>query len=555
MINRRSYMKLKNRLLAILTAAMLSTGVFSTPVQQFIGASVTAEAAASVATPTASRKSASYYCSGKLKVTLSCATKGATIYYSTNGGKSYRVYSKPLYFVKNGTIKFYAVKNGVKSKVASRTYKLVPKFTISLASGEYDGAKKVYLSSAVSGVKYYYTLDGSTPTTKSKLYTASGITIDESCKLRVRTSKSGWSAVISNRTYTINQDDDNSSIIAGESILDNYKVKYGYNQLTTTQKKLYAALFEGVAAHKTTIDVRSIGANADDLDKAFYAMYYESPQFFWLMGGYSQSYNSSSILTVSPMYNQSASQAAKVLPKIEAGIEDILEEAAKKESTFEVVKYLHDSIIDLTTYQRDNGTEYIRTPEGVFLYGKALCEGYAKTFAYLCQSMGIDCFCVGGKTEGGDHMWNLIKLDGKWYHMDVTHDDPTGTATPMCLYDYFCVTSAQIAKTHTLVDNPFTVPTCTATEYNYYKANDITVYTNATKAYNALLVELDKVYKNGGNYAYITCTKACKDTLYAMIKSKGSDVFDDLRAIGSSFSASFSYGYKGGTNYEVYIQF
>ncbi len=542
-------MKLKRRLLAAFTAVILSTSVFSQPVQQFIGANITAEAATTVATPTASRKSASYYCSGTLKVTLSCATSGATIFYSTDGGSTYKQYTKPLYFAKNGTIHFYAKKNGVKSAVASRTYKLVPKFTISLNAGTYSGAQKVYISSPVSGAKFYYTLDGSTPTTSSKLYTAQGITINKTSTLKIRTYKSGWSAVISTRKYTINKTDLSSSsmILEGESILESYKTKYAYNTLTDKQKQIYSALYEGIKDHSSTIDIRSIDANLTDVDMAFNALDYENPQFFWLKSGYGYSYSGSKIYYIKPQYSRTASEAAKILPVLEAAVEKIGSGAMAQKTLFEKVKYIHDTIIAGCDYTLSGG-EYIRDADGALINGKALCEGYAKAFAYICQSIGIEAICVSGEVDDAPHMWNLVKLDGNWYHMDVTFDDPISDK-PMCEYTYFGLTTAGISKTHD-IDNPFTLPSCTATKYNYYKASGINIYSNATAAYMALITQTVKNYSSGVMRTTITCTDSCINELYALIEAKGSAVYTDLRSYGCS-PKGIRFGYSGT---EFYLQ-
>ena len=69
---------------------------------------------------------------------------------------------------------------------------------------------------------------------------------------------------------------------------------------------------------------------------------------------------------------------------------------------------------------------------GVFVEKKAVCEGYTKAFTYLCHQYGLDCVGVTGSTykSGGasDHAWNLVKVDGSWYYVDVTWDDPAWTS-------------------------------------------------------------------------------------------------------------------------------
>jgi len=538
---------MKNRFFAVLTAAVLSVSAFSTPVQTYIGANVTAEAASTVATPKCSRQSGKYYSDGNIKVTLSCSTKGATIYYSINGS-TYKRYTKALYISKNSTLKFYAKKSGVTSKTVTRTYKLLPKFSISHSEGSYDGKQTIKLSGSISGLKFYYTLDGSTPTTNSTLYTAKGITIDKSCTLRIRTSKSGWSSRTVTKKYIINDrgalDEEPTLSTQDGSILDEYQNKYYYSKLNAKQKMLYEMLYRGVTAHIEEIDITRLECNSTDVEKAFYAMDYDNPQFFWLSSGYTYSYIGNTIYYVQPTYSRTAKEAAAIQPKVEALADSIIENAMKKDDLFERILYIHDVIVNRTDYTLTGG-EHIRDIDGVLINGKALCEGYAKSFAYLCQLMGIECICVIGDSDG-PHMWNLVKLDGEWYHMDTTFDDPIGEV-PSCIYSYFCVTEEQISQTHD-IDDFLSIPKATADEYNYYNAKGITVYTSARTAYSMLLVQAAANYARGEKHTEVICSEKCVEQLYELVGDKGSDVYNDLKAYGCS-PRGLSYGYKGSRFY------
>ena len=61
-----------------------------------------------------------------------------------------------------------------------------------------------------------------------------------------------------------------------------------------------------------------------------------------------------------------------------------------------------------------------------------VCEGYARAFKILCDRVGIPCVLVDGNArssnadKGGAHMWNYVQIDGAWYVVDVTWNDPTG---------------------------------------------------------------------------------------------------------------------------------
>lgn len=66
-------------------------------------------------------------------------------------------------------------------------------------------------------------------------------------------------------------------------------------------------------------------------------------------------------------------------------------------------------------------------PLGFLLERKGICLGYTTTFQLFMDLLGIECITVRGyakQTE--DHAWNMVKLDGDWYCVDVTWDDPVG---------------------------------------------------------------------------------------------------------------------------------
>jgi len=114
--------------------------------------------------------------------------------------------------------------------------------------------------------------------------------------------------------------------------------------------------------------------------------------------------------------------------ELETAVKNILKIIKPGMSDFEKVTALHDWITDNVTYAY--------TPDGIAdtskytarhaLVGKsAICEGYALGFKLLLDKAGVENKIVFGYSTGGKpagHAWNLVKIDGKWYHADATYD-------------------------------------------------------------------------------------------------------------------------------------
>ncbi len=84
------------------------------------------------------------------------------------------------------------------------------------------------------------------------------------------------------------------------------------------------------------------------------------------------------------------------------------------------VKALHDWVCANTVYGND-AEQYLgdHVDSAVFMDGVAVCEGYAKTYNLLLHEAGIKTCCV----HNGDHAWNVVKINGEWFHIDTTWDD------------------------------------------------------------------------------------------------------------------------------------
>ena len=128
-----------------------------------------------------------------------------------------------------------------------------------------------------------------------------------------------------------------------------------------------------------------------------------------------------------------------------------------------------------TDYQLDSPDN--QNIYSVFINHTSVCQGYAKATQYLLDRLGIGCSLVLGTVDTGEvHAWNLVKLDDSYYYVDTTWGDASyqisgaelqGYVMPEINYDYLCVTTEELLRTHTL-GGQIPMPLCDATEDNYY---------------------------------------------------------------------------------------
>ncbi|MBP3966383.1 S-layer homology domain-containing protein [Paenibacillus lignilyticus] len=142
---------------------------------------------------------------------------------------------------------------------------------------------------------------------------------------------------------------------------------------------------------------------------------------------------------------------------------------------------IHDYILQHTAYDYENYKNDTVPPEsysvyGVLMNGIAVCQGYAGTADLLLSMAGIESHIVIGTADGGSHAWNKVKIDGAYYNLDVTWDDPVPDVAGRLNYGYFNVTDEALREDHAWKD---TLPQATANTFNYYVINGLTVNNQA----------------------------------------------------------------------------
>lgn len=261
--------------------------------------------------------------------------------------------------------------------------------------------------------------------------------------------------------------------------------KYFYNQLEEKSRIIYRAFESNKEQMKTGTYQIELGTSFSDIlsqsngqeklgeyyQSAIEAYTYDNPEIFYLSpkkmylnietttrGGvstynvYINSGNEVNYLTDEFNSKQAIDQATA---QIEQMKNQIIQN--RTGNTYEDVKMVHDYLVDNISYDSSLSKQNIYNIYGALVNRECVCEGYARAFKYLLDELNIPCVMVIGTAtnsqgETENHAWNYVQLNGNWYAVDTTWDDPVviggGAASEESRYKYFLVGREVIDQDH-----------------------------------------------------------------------------------------------------------
>ena len=230
-----------------------------------------------------------------------------------------------------------------------------------------------------------------------------------------------------------------------------------YQMLSENQQSVYRQIYAN-AQNLTEKFAPEKTVSASDVKTAFEAVIGDHPEMFWLETGYSSKYLANGqCVEIDLKYNSTADDLESAKQRFDAAAQNLITGAASLDSNYEKEKYVHDALASVVTY--DLTADMNQSAYSALVNGKSVCAGYARAYQYLLQQLGIPCYyCTG--YSGGDHAWNIVKLEDGYYNVDVTWDDAAAIR-----YDYFNKTDADFASTHVRQNLSVYLPACNGTAY------------------------------------------------------------------------------------------
>ena len=254
-------------------------------------------------------------------------------------------------------------------------------------------------------------------------------------------------------------------------------LRYYGKLLSPEEYGIYREITEALMKQEKSLYIGDISEGT--LKTICHYVYLDYPEIFWYEGNWSYYYQQGGYsktdtlraVTVEFSYTMSSEERERAQLRVDERAGQFIEAAAVCESDYAKVLLCYTKLIQETVYNRNERNQSLYQ---VFVGGDGVCTGYAKSMQYLLHQMGIDCILVQGEADGESHIWNMVRIDDRYYHLDATWGDMSfvGDYQPSpayVSYNYFGLTTEEISKTHTIAESLLDeIPPATSRGYNYF---------------------------------------------------------------------------------------
>ena len=215
-----------------------------------------------------------------------------------------------------------------------------------------------------------------------------------------------------------------------------------FQLLSSSDKESYRSIVEGVRQKK-----REIVVPTKPSENVLEAVRNEHPELFYWDTSHYEYREQLDGVHIFVSYFYSRKQCIEIIDKSN--------EVAKLCATSNdehTIRKVHNYIIKHITYDsKDTDAKYNHNLVGPVMLGRGVCEGIALFAKYLFDKLNIDNAVALGNLNGTGHMWNIVSINGKNYHVDITSD--IGFTEPNWdkpSYAFYLLRDCDISKTHNI---------------------------------------------------------------------------------------------------------
>ena len=244
-----------------------------------------------------------------------------------------------------------------------------------------------------------------------------------------------------------------------------------YDQLNKEQQRAYYAIKEGLLNLQDSFAVPMLSRK--ELSDIYFMIRMDCPAIFYSVTFSYRHYVDSTAVEMIPQYLFAKNKIKEHCQAMESRVKKLAHQAANLDEKGKEL-FIHDFLVKNVKYDKLK-KEYSHEIIGALGNGVAVCEGIAKAVKILCDELNIWCIIALSEANPDKgikyrHAWNVIRINGQYYHLDVTFDN-TLSKDDTVRYDYVNLSDKQIFRDHEPVI--WKVPACSDSDHFYYKEKKI----------------------------------------------------------------------------------
>ncbi len=272
-----------------------------------------------------------------------------------------------------------------------------------------------------------------------------------------------------------------------------------YNSLNHKQQLLYNSITLAAEELSEESEVLSYSYDMEEFQKIIGCIRADMPELFYIDYDNLVLYHSNHRTKVGMVYLENVDAVPGMIEEYNAAVDAVMEGVLPSMTDLEKEIAVNDWLLDNCSYALGDRSKLSSTSYGALVLGQAYCDGYAYAAKQLLNKAYIDCLVVYGEADGAEHVWNMVDIEGQFYHLDVMWNDADiGFEGKLRFHGYFNLSDDMIKFDHSYENDdllPYAV-----TDGSYYKE---------TGCYAATKAELEEVFYNqlikavGENREYI----------------------------------------------------
>lgn len=254
---------------------------------------------------------------------------------------------------------------------------------------------------------------------------------------------------------------------------DSIVISTSYEKKTYTSEDIYNEMSAALMQFENTTVYENI-LDDDAVTEAVKMVKQGHPDIFWLDGYAITETGSTTEISFMTLDGYSGQELSEMYGRLIEAADNIISTVPAGYSEYEKALFVHDHIVRNTVYAHENAGSGVNglwgTAYGCLINGSAVCQGYAEAYQLILSRMGIECGVCTGDSSRGRHAWNYVRIDGAYYWVDVTWDDPeseTGSDEKL-RHTYFLINDELLMRSRTFDSGQLFVPVCSSMNDNYF---------------------------------------------------------------------------------------